>query len=47
MEEPIKEIPQAIGNTMECPNCHLKITHTAKFCPGCGTKIEPQGPSFA
>ncbi|MCE7743246.1 MAG: zinc ribbon domain-containing protein, partial [Candidatus Heimdallarchaeota archaeon] len=24
-----------------CPTCNKEITTTAKFCTGCGTKIEP------
>lgn len=46
VEEPIKDTHQENGKTVECPNCHCSLPETAKFCPKCGTKIEPQGPAF-
>ena len=45
-ERPIKEVQQERTKTVECPNCHCSLPETAKFCPKCGTKIEPQGPAF-
>lgn len=46
VEEPTRDTYQESGNTLECPNCHCFLPETAKFCPKCGTKIEPQGPAF-
>lgn len=31
---------------IECPNCHTKLSSTAKFCPECGNKIEIKKPAF-
>ncbi len=36
----------ATNKTVECPKCHSLLSEEAKFCPKCGTKIEPAGPSF-
>lgn len=46
VEEPTNGIHQESEKTIECPNCHRSLPETAKFCPKCGTKIEPQGPAF-
>lgn len=46
VEEPIRDTHKESGKTVECPNCHCSLPETAKFCPKCGTKIEPQGPAF-
>lgn len=46
VEEPTRDTHQESRKTVECPNCHCSLPETAKFCPKCGTKIEPQGPAF-
>lgn len=32
------------SNTKECPSCHTQNPPTAKFCVGCGEKLETQEP---
>ena len=27
---------------MKCPNCSAELNDNAKFCPQCGTAIDPQ-----
>lgn len=43
---PIADVPSAVPEDTECPNCHTKLAANAKFCPECGNKIEVKKPAF-
>ena len=28
--------------TVQCPSCNLSIDKTARFCPACGSEVDPE-----